>query len=274
MSYELNDEEKTRISNIRDYQYAKKMHESFLAYQDVAVGEVFLLTYSYRGNTRYVCHYGKKPTKFFIVSKDEGFIFAKRISATGKLGKEVICMTTSYPLGDGYKLEPDPTYIDSLLLGEKYDIAAEGKKRTSAKNKARTRNNKKIIDYKTSGEAKEYIDSLEVGDMLWTASTTYGDRLVGWQVTDIEVKPTCQEWGKKAYTWQPNFNVRGSTKEDRLHNEWGFTQSTNVTVTAVVNTSNARVHTKTLTFNDFFGNSKYSKWYKEKPVTLEDMLGE
>jgi hypothetical protein len=110
--------------------------------------------------------------------------------------------------------------------------------------------------------------------MLWTANTTYGEKLVGWQVTKVSIAPTCQKWGTKAYPWQPSFKVRGNTHEDRLHNEYGYKSTIIVELTATVNTKNTRRHSKDITFYDLYNTSRYSRWYKEKPVTVEDMLGE
>jgi hypothetical protein len=281
MSYELDAEDKKRISHNKEYRYAKRIYESHDRYQDVEIGEVYTVR-RIGYNDLFVCHYGNTPTRFYIINKDEGFAFAKRISSNGKLGKQVICMTTEYPLDDKiYELVPDDAYVESMLLGTEYDPSADGKAMVRRKNKARAHNNRLFINKISPVEAKNYIDNLKVGDKIWDAGTKFGSGIVEWTITNIENRPVDKTQATPRYHWEPTYKHKGKTKEDRAHNQYGFSDVVIITVQPNKLDSARRyvrektltfmdlryVREKTLTFMDFFGNHK---WYGQMPKTPGD----
>ena len=95
MSTELSKDDKKRIKNCEYYSLSKRIMKDHEIYKNVNIGEVyFIKSKDYDGNDRYVTGgYTRDPAKYMVIHKDEGFIFAKRIIASGKLGKEISCLT-------------------------------------------------------------------------------------------------------------------------------------------------------------------------------------
>lgn len=267
MSYELSDEDKKRISYNRDYKWAKRVYESHNNYREVSVGEVYKIK---RLNYKdlFVCNYGKAHTKFYIISKDDGFVFAKRISSNGKLGKQVICLTVDYPLGSDYELVPDDAYVESMLLDTEYDFSKEGKSMMKRKNKARAHNKKLFVTKYTPKDAKDFIDSLSVGDFLWDSHTKFGEGLAEWQVIDIEKRKTDQTFAQPRHTWETAHKFRGATPQDRAHNQYNFSNTTIVTIKPrPLDGKRRSAQAKNIIFTDFLNTEK---WYISRPKTPED----
>lgn len=271
MSYKLSEDETKRIDRNRDYIYGKRIYESHLNYDNTEIGEVFLVK-RLAFKDLFITHYGKSPTKFYIIHKDDGFVFAKRISSNGNLGKEVICMTTSYPIGSGnYELVPDESYIESLILGTKYDPSIEGKSLSKRKNKARAYNKKLLTTQVDPFKSQEFIKSFKVGDKLWDTNTKFGSGAVEWTVIDIIKRKPCQEFAKARYTWEGVPRYKGLTEEDRSHNEYGFDEVIILIIESrkLDNAYRRTQPVENLTFNGFLHRDR---WLNKKPKNPEDFI--
>lgn len=241
-------------------------------YKQLNVGEVYFLKKKRRdGSYQYSSrNYGDQhKDKYMIFHKDdEGFVFAKRINASGKLGKEIMCLTTQF---HDWELEPDPEFVESIIFQneEGYDPLKAEKEINSKKGKARRRNKKIEVRFEKAKDAFDYISKLKVGDVLYDCATAYGDGLTEWKVINVEHRKTDKTERKQGWM---NKIVKGATREDQLHNQEGLDDLVKVEIqTSAPPKSRRWMGTeRTLTFYDF--HSKYSyTYYDQKPYTLDDV---
>lgn len=269
MEIVLNDEDKKRIKRCDNYQYAKNIMASHVEYKELNIGEVFLIKYkrystgneySYMSRT-----YGGKPNKYMVVFKDdEGFAFVKRINASGKLGKEVYCLQTQYPMPT-YQLEPDPDYVEAIIFEDEagYDPSKVEKENTKKKGQARRKNKKLEISFDNQDKAYEFIESLNIGDKMYDSKTSYGDGVIEWTVTNIEE-------GKV----DSSKTVRWGYDPNTIHSQAGFDKWYNVTIECNKDKlpKNRRWTrpARKICFTDFL-KARRQKYYKTVPFGLEDV---
>ncbi len=271
---ELSKEDKRRVRGCEFYSKAKEVIEAHEKYKDLALGEVYFIKYKgkYSTDHKYVTrNYGNdKPSKFMIFHKDkEGFVFMKRINANGKLGKEVLCLTTQYS-EPCYILEPDPDYVDSILFQSEasYDPLKSEKELNKNKGKARRRNKKLEITYKDAKDAFERIAKYKVGDKLYDAGTSYGKGIMEWEITGIEARPTDQT-ENTPYPWNDT-KVIGNTSEDQSHNNYMLPDLVILDIKVI--SSDRRRWTNSdrkVTFEDFIKRGHI--YYENRPCTTDDV---
>jgi len=254
----------TKVENCEYYLRSKQIIKNAEVYKNIQVGEVyFIKCKDYDGNEKYVtAGWSGDPSKFIVFHKDDGFIFIKRIIASGKPGQEVMCLTTQFNV-DEYWLEADPDYVNSILLQDEdsYDPFAASKIDANKKNKARRKNKKLEIKFNNAKEAYNFIKTLKVGDTLYDALTTYGSATVTWEVTKIDVRAV----SRRSTNMSP---------VDAIHYTNGFKQVIEVQMKVkdkalprkrkYINTTEA------LTFREFT-DVGYCTYYKVKPYTVDDV---
>jgi hypothetical protein len=266
---ELSKEDKGRVKNTDGYIISKHIMAAFDAYKDLNVGEVYLIKDNNR-NSYVTRNYGSsRPDKFMIFYKDGGFIFVKRINSNGKLGKEVVCLTTRF-MPHEYTIEPDPNFVDAIIFGDEagYDPSKEAKEYKNKKNKARIHNNKNLILYDDSKDAKETLDKYIVGDLLWDCKTSYGEGVVEWEVVDVEKrkvdKTPINIYGPKV--------VYGTTNIDQIHNKFGIEDVTILTLSAKDLPKSRRWigRKRKITFIELMKGFRY-KYYNTRPISPDDI---
>lgn len=276
MSQKLSKEDQDRVNSCDHYSKTKQVMSNLEAYKGLGVGEVYFIKgKTYSGEYEYVtAGYSDEPAKYMVFHKDDiGFIFIKRIIASGNLGKEVQCLTTQFD-SDKYILEPDPEYVNSILLENEdgYDPLAASKENSAKKNKARRRNKKLELNFDDAQSAYDYIKTLRKGDVIYDCETAYGSGAVAWTVENVVVRKTDTS-APQGYSARWN-KVQGATREDQYHNQHGFAQSVLVTIKADdTNLPKSRKYITlegTLTFFDFY-NERYRKFYKSRPFTVDDV---
>ena len=273
---DLSKEDKSRIKNCEYYLRTKKIMKNLEEYKKLEVGEVYYIKTKNRdGKEEYVsAGWNNEPAKYMVFHKDEdGFAFIKRILASGKMGKEVTCLTTSYDVED-YWLESDPDQVNSILLDNEsgYDPMAASKEMTSKKNKARRRNKKLELDFDTHKAAHDYIKTLKVGDVIYDSVAAYGSGILSWKVTDVASRPVDNTDTRSTYQKQWGYPV-GNTREDQWHNEH------NLDTVVVVHVERLEKElpkhrryvrqNRALTFLDF--KNRWDKFYSKKPFTVDDV---
>ena len=265
----LSKSDEKRVNSCEYYQMIKNIMASHESYKNIEVGEVFYIKskYNYGGKNeyRYVSRNGGGKDKFMAFYKDvDGFIFIKRINATGKLGVEVQCLTTQYP-APRYEVESDPDYVDSIIFEGGYDPLVAEKLITKKKGQARRKNKKLEINFKDVMMAYNHIKTYSVGDIIYDLETTYGTGLTAWKVTNIITRPT----DKTPPSWQGR--LPGNTDNDQDHNRHGFNECIELEITAINPPSDRRLYKKveTIIFSNFY-KVNWSKYYSEKPFTVED----
>jgi len=274
MSEEISKSDQRRVNNCDHYLKTKKVMQNNEVYKDLSIGEVYYIKHKGRNDEeRYITNgwNGDEPSKFMVFHKDESFVFVKRIIASGKMGKEVVCLNTTYDV-DSHWLEADPDFVNSILLENEdgYDPLAASKKISSNKNKARRRNKKLEIKFDDIYMAQSYLDGLKVGDLLHDADTSYGSGTLTWEVSKVEKRKTNKDKPTSGYY---NNNSLGSTNEDRIHNEHGLRDLIVVTIKIKGDIPKSRQYEdkkKIVTFNNFI-KSSYRVFYRNKPYTIDDV---
>lgn len=188
---ELSAEDKKKVNACDGYRSSKRIMKSFADYSEYEVGTAVFIKENLKNGT--TCYVGAgynnlhPRDKYIIIHKDEGFIFAKRIIASGKPGTLIVCLTIEYP-SDRYELEVDGDYLDAMLLDtvDSYDPTATAKDLAKKKNKASRTNNKNRIIFDTPLAAYNYISNLKIGDELWGADYSYGTGTRKYKVSDIK----------------------------------------------------------------------------------------
>jgi hypothetical protein len=213
-------EDQKRINACDDYQSTKRIMRSCEAYRDHEVGTAVYIKENFPNQTvtSYVGqgYQNKEPAhKFIIIENDAGFVFAKRILASGKPGVEVTCLSIRYP-SDCYELVVDSDYLDSMLLDTDYDPTSAAKDLARRKGKASRDNNKLRIMFDTPKEAYDYLNNLKIGDNVWGAETTFGSNITKYKVSEINRFPLNPMERTYQRSWmpyeQPNVHVH-SIKE-------------------------------------------------------------
>jgi len=265
---ELTKKDKIRVNNCDYYRLTKDIMKSHEAYKDIGVGEVYFIKQIRRDGTySYVSRiWGKdKKDKYMVFHKDDdGFVFLKRINVSGKLGVEIYCLTTQFPM-PRYEIEPDPEYLDAILFEDegKYDPLKAEKELNSRKGKARRKNKKLEIRYLNNGLAYAAIKEFKVGDFLYNAKNTYGSDIEAWKVVQITNEKVNKEQ-TKANSWS-NKIIIGKTREDRAHISCNFDDVITLTIQSTTNNKRNR----TLIFEAF---NKYGHtYYRSKPYTTDDV---
>lgn len=273
MGITLSDEDKARIKNADYYEQSRTVMKSFEDYAHINVGEVYSVSWSsHDGTKNYIRRYGSNnKTRFLVVHKDEGFIFAKAINSSGGLSKDVVCLTIRYP-SRSYQLELDDAQAEAIIFSkeEEFDPFKEGKQLSKKKNKARNLNKKNIITFSTDQEAYDFVATLKVGDYLYDANTGFGEDIIQWRIKDITISKTDKtpqvDWNGKTYAY-------GQTYDDQTHSRSGFDTKMVVELEAVGALPNGRrwiTPSRAITFYDFTENSRRD-WYKTRPVTVDDV---
>lgn len=268
MSTTLTKEDQDRIDNLECYQRHLNINKNLEYYKDLAIGEVYYIKFQdWNKQWRYeTTGYGKTKSKFYVFHKDDdGFVFVKRILASGRLSKEVICLTTSYNHNE-HVLEADPNYVNSILLENEdgYDPMAEEKAITAKKNKARRKNKKLELNFKDDKEAYEHMKTFKVGNRIYDCDTAYGSGMATWEITEVIKRKTDRK--KDTQSWYRH-DTPGSTEADREHNRAGFKNLIVCKIKCVDNDSNRTwgLGMRDLTFHDL----TWRTYYKEKPYNPE-----
>lgn len=264
---ELTEEDKKRMARCDHYKLANSILESIEEYKDMNVGEVYMVHRVYKSGSKKPISrtYGGQPDKFMIFHKDENnFVFAKRITANGSLGKEIICMTTQF-LSNMYEVTPDPEYVDAIILSneDNYDPLKAQKDINSKKGKARRRNKKLEIEAKTFEDAYAKIKELKVGDIIYDADTAYGYGTIEWKVIEVDVRPV----NKSPTKWMSH--RLGNTYEDQQHNDYKFPEVVEVKIEAQHELPKCRKYVdskRSLIFRDFY----WGTFYHSRPYSIED----
>jgi len=193
-----------RINRCDEYLRTKRILKSINDFKDYEIGTAIYIKHI--GTNNFVSSGGfwntapnKPPYKYLIIENDDGFIFAKRILGTGALGAEVKCLTTDFN-SDSFELVTDEDYLDAMLLDQEYDPAAKEKEYLKKKNKTSRTNEKYRLNFDKALDAYTYLTTVKKGDILWEASTTFGDYMTKYEVEDIEVfKPDPNERSYRYY---------------------------------------------------------------------------
>jgi hypothetical protein len=183
----LSQEDLSRINKCDNYKYVKAIMQSCDAYCNFKVGEVLLIKNTI--HDAYVTGVTKLPTKFIIVHKDDGFIFAKRITSNGKLGVEIICLTIYYPSSD-WSAEVDPDMCESIIMQSEdhYDPFKVNKDISKLRKKIKKINMDKFVRFDKPVDAHNYISKIKVNDIFHTCSSFLGDEAITWRVSSISTR--------------------------------------------------------------------------------------
>lgn len=195
MNIELTDIDKRKISRSQTYRAYQKITIAKNKYKPFEVGTALFIKRI--GEDRYVTKGGwrdrdkKPPIKFVIIENDDGFLFAKKVLASGDLGSDITCLTTDYG-PDRWELIPDDAMVDAMLLDEDYDPTTEAKVLKKKKNKATRINKKNRLMFDTAKEAYDYISNMQVGQIFWQTSATFGENITEYKVTKIDKVKTSE----------------------------------------------------------------------------------
>jgi len=206
MEATITPEDQKRINSCDDYLSTKRIIKSCIDYKDHEVGTAVYIKENFPNSTRksYVgAGYQDKepPHKFIIIKNDEGFVFAKRIIASGNPGVEITCLTIRYP-SDSYEIQVDSDYLDSMLLDTTYDPTSSAKDLARRKGKASRDNAKNRILFDKAEEAYSYLSNLKAGDVLWGAETSFGSEVTKYKVANVTHVPLDPKIGTYKSSWQ------------------------------------------------------------------------
>jgi hypothetical protein len=266
----LSPEDLKRANSCDNYKLAKRIMQSCEDHSEYEVGGAVFIKHK-RDNTYAGSGYGAllEKYKYIIVHKDGGFLFAKRILATGKPGVQITCLTIEFP-SDSYDLEVDEDFLDSVLLDTDYDPASNAKSLAKKKEKASRINNKNRINFALPIGAWHYLNNLQKGEFLWGAETSFGNQITKYEVSSVEQyvpDPKQQVYRSWKGTESPQAH-RSHINENLL---------TGVRVTLIVAESeNKYTNGKTLYFYHITNNDKYRNCsvplYTVKPTKAEDII--
>jgi len=118
-----------------------------------------------------------EPNKFQVVHiTDYGVPFIKLVNINGKMPG---CMWSAWDIdeclfdGNKYYFELDPSYVDSILLGQPYDPYAVYREKLKVQNEIRKYNKSIKINNKNLDILVNFFVSVNIGDIFWTSSTRY-----------------------------------------------------------------------------------------------------
>lgn len=260
----LSPEDMQRVNSCDFYQKAKEIIQSAEDYRDFEVGSAIHITRKYDNKMISSDYDSKVPDKFIIVHNDNGFLFVKKVLASGKPGVTVTCVTIEYP-SCNYSLKVDDGYIESMLLDtqDQYDPLADAKSMVKKKGKASRENAKKRLMYDTSAEALAFLKNLAVGSKIWRSDYSYGGDITEYEVTQIDTRPPAAASGSG---WNRTYGdtryINAGLKEvvvvhlNPLHSTSRYTSSTTL---------------------EFYSISKadgggYYHYYASKPLTPHDIV--
>lgn len=258
----LTKDDLNRIKNADNYQMCKQIFETKNNNTEYEVGTAVYVRR--KDSNKFVGQEydnSSPPDKYIIIQNDEGFLFAKRILASGKPGVAVTCLTIDYK-NNYYELVVDDEYVEAMLLDnqEGYDPTSAAKSLASRKNKATRENQKKRIVFDVAADAYAFIKTLKVGDICWGADYTYGAGLTEYRVDGIETRPAVAPSGSG---WNRN---RG----DEEYATRGFKDYIKVTLKSI-STTRRCAYDESFEFKHICKEFSYTKLlFKEKPVGADD----
>ena len=267
---DLSAEDLKRVNSCDNYKLVKRIMKSCEDHSEYEVGGAVFIKHK-KGDTYVGSGYGAlvEKYKYIIVHKDGGFLFAKRILATGKPGVQITCLTIEFS-SDIYDLEVDEDFLDSVLLDTDYDPASNAKNLAKKKEKASRVNSKNRIIFNHAITAFNYLNTLKKGDIIWGAETSFGNQITKYEVNSIE-----------QYILDPNQRgYRGWRGQESAHPhesyiKEGLAIGLKVTLT-VVDSENKYTNGTTLYFYSLTNNDKYRSngktLYSIKPTKAEDII--
>jgi hypothetical protein len=267
---DLSAEDLKRVNSCDNYKLVKQIMKSCEDYCEYEVGSaVFIKS---KNNNTYVGSGGgnlSEKYKYIIVHKDGGFLFAKRVLASGKPGVQITCLTIDF-CSNKYELEADEDYIDSVLLDTNYDPTSNAKDLAKKKEKASRVNTKNRIIFNHAITAYNYLNALKKGDIIWGAETSFGNQVTKYEVATIE-----------QYALDPSQHAyRGWTGQEIAHPHQsyikeGLSIGLKVMLT-VIDSENKYTSGTTLYFYSLVNSDKYRSsgkaLYSVKPTKAEDVI--
>ena len=274
MTEPLSPEDMKRAMNCDDYKSTKLIMETYEQNKDFEVGTAVYIREKWHEDrtNKYVgmSYTGTEPAhKFIIVHKDDGFLFAKRVLASGNIGVEITCLTIRYTHVN-YELVVDGDYLDSMLLDTDYDPMSGAKELAKKKGKASRLNGKNRILFNSPVAAYNYVNSLKKGDVLYDAYTSFG---TGW--SKYEVVGITKEVPDKAKANRYNYRNYVDPHQSALDEK--FSHVVKVTYREVEN-ENGRVssYDNTMYFYNLVNSPTYKNdlktLYNTKPIKAEDIV--
>jgi len=126
----------------------------------------------------------EKKSKYKITYIDEnyGFIYGRRICATGKLSNQLQHLTNHNAI---YTL--DVKQINAILLGGKYDPGAEAKAISKRKRIAAVKRQKERAVIKQGREYEWAIANLKIGQEFWAPYTDEDRKALNYKLTVISL---------------------------------------------------------------------------------------
>ena len=265
----LSPEDLKRAYNCDNYKLAKRIMKSCDDYSEYEVGgAVYVKTK--KGDTYVGSGYGAllERYKYIIVHKDGGFLFAKRVLATGKPGVQITCLTIDFP-SDSYDIEVDEDFLDSVLLDTDYDPTSNAKTLAKKKEKASRLNSKNRVIFSHPAAAWNYLNNLQKGEILWGAETSFGNQITKYEVTDIEqYVPDPKQQAYRSWRGSESSHAHAS------HIKEGLLTGIKV-ILSVIESENKYTSTKTLYFYNITNSDRYrtsSLLYTVKPSKPEDII--
>ena len=276
MTEPLTSDELQRIKHCEHYSFVKKIMKSYEDYNDYEVGTAVYIKETYNGSIRYVgTGWNNKgiKSKYVIIHKDKGFLFAKRILASGKPSVEVTCLTIGYPSAS-FELEIDGDLIDAMLLDtiEEYDPTTDAKALAKKKSKASRINTKNRIIFDRETDAYNFLKSLKIGDNIWDANTSFGHMITKYEVIKTEeykidksIKPRYNGYNS-GYYQDPHSS----------HTNKGFDKGFIVELRTVeteysYNRGDKKLYFYNITNKEDCRSYRYATYYTVKPIKPEDV---
>lgn len=271
---ELTADEKKRIKDCEGYRSTKRIMQSYSDYSEYEVGTAVFVRDKLNGENRMVgtgYNNSGQPDKFLIINKDGGFLFAKKIISTGKPGTIVSCLTIEYP-SDRYELVVDGDYLDAMLLDTEYDPTSSAKELVKKKNKASRINSKNRLAFNTPNEAYEYLKNITIGEVIWSASTTFGNGITKYEVASVTPFVIDRKHHGSTSGWRGSYcpHPHGS------HIDYSFTTGIRVTLKFISSEDRYGHYDREIHFYDIVADPKFKTYsntlYSKKPIKPEDVV--
>jgi hypothetical protein len=267
---ELSLGDKQRIDSCDNYKLVKRIMQSC---EDYAEFEIGLAVYIKRKKDNNYIGTGYSNTepkhKFIIMYKDGGFLFAKRIIASGNPGAQITCITIEFP-SDVYELEVDSDYLDSMLLDTEYDATAGAKDLAKKKMQATKINNRHKIQFNTPIESYHFLNNMKQGDIVWGCETSFGNQITKYQVASVETY--LLDPRQKAYR---GWSGKMLNHPHETYLSEGFTQGILIEL-SVLESENKYTGSKKVYFYNITQNEKYKHSntciYRNKPTKPEEIV--
>lgn len=146
---------------------------------------------------------GDMPQKFIVVHKDEAnLIYCKKVLMSGKIGQglDLICTWNSR-----YRFQIDPELAEHIILDaeDQYDPLVQAREYRKLRDRVKRFNDKfKVkLSYGNLTEVGAFFDTLAVGGTIWTATSSDGNGIVKWTISDIVEKPLDMTVKKATYSY-------------------------------------------------------------------------